>query len=120
MDQQRDCGSPLDRIDGDVLRMMLGDDPDAVAGTARTSRRTAGTRGAGLQNTGRERAGQGTGGASFTLPDLYGAPLAMVYAPVQRFDNLYDPEEGLGAGTIFRDLDLPFYPTGCASCGRGR
>jgi hypothetical protein len=44
----------------------------------------------------------------------------MVYSPAQRFDNLYDPEEGLEAGTIFRDLDFPFYPTGCASCGRGR
>ena len=118
MDQQRDCGSPLDRIDGDVLRMMLGVDPDDAAVTVRASRRPAGNRGS--QNAGRGCSGQGAAGATFTLPDLYGAPLAMVYAPVQRFDNLYDPEEGLGAGTIFRDLDFPFYPTGCASCGRGR
>ena len=118
MDHQRDCGSPLDRIDGDVLRMMLGVDPDEAAGGARASRRAAGNRGA--QNTGGRCAGQGAAGATFALPDLYGAPLAMVYSPAQRFDNLYDPEEGLEAGTIFRDLDLPFYPTGCASCGRGR
>ncbi|MBQ6261943.1 MAG: spore coat associated protein CotJA [Clostridia bacterium] len=98
---------------------MLGGEPDGVA-TARNSRRAAATRGSGAQNAGRERAGQGAAGATFSLPDLYGAPLAMVYSPAQRFDNLYDPEEGLEAGTIFRDLDFPFYPTGCASCGRGR
>ncbi len=118
MDQRRDCGSPLDRIDESVLRMMLGGDPGDVAGTTGPSRR-GGTRGEGRGgNPGYP--GQGTAGATFTVPDLYGAPLAMVYSPAQRFENLYDPEEGLEAGTIFRDLDFPFYPTGCASCGRGR
>ncbi len=118
MDQQRDCDSPFDRIDGNVLRMMLGVDPDDSVGTARPSRRAAGNRG--TQNAGGGSARQGAAGATFAIPDLYGAPLAMVYSPAQRFDDLYDPEEGLEAGTIFRALDFPFYPTGCASCGRGR
>lgn len=122
MDQQRDCGSPLDRIDESVLRMMLGGDPGETAGTTGTSRRSGGTRGSGVQSAERGFGcdSRGTAGATFALPDLYGTPLAMVYSPVQRFENLYDPEEGLAAGTIFRDLDFPFYPAGCSSCGRGR
>ena len=106
-------------IDESVLRMMFDDDAD-VPVPGRTSRRTGATRGAAEQSAGRGRGSEGAAGAAFGAPDLSGAPLAMVYAPRQRFDNLYDPEEGLEAGTIFRDLDFPFYPTGCASCARGR
>lgn len=40
------------------------------------------------------------------------APLAMVYAPRQRFRELYAPEEALMAGTLFKELDYPFYPGG--------
>ncbi len=29
------------------------------------------------------------------------------YVPVQKFGDLYSPEEGLARGTIFRELDLP-------------
>lgn len=35
-------------------------------------------------------------------------PLAMVYTPMQSFENLYDMETGLRNGTLFKDLDLPF------------
>lgn len=49
-------------------------------------------------------------------PTLYGNQLAMVYAPVQEFEALYDEEDALSSGTIFKLLDLPFYP-GCSGCG---
>ena len=39
---------------------------------------------------------------------LHGYPLAMVYAPIQDFDDLYDEETALMTGTIFKKLDLPF------------
>ena len=39
---------------------------------------------------------------------LEGYPLAMVYAPLQKFDNLYDKEKALKQGTLFSELDLPF------------
>lgn len=39
---------------------------------------------------------------------LNGYPLAMVYSPVQKFENLYDLDKGFVAGTIFSELDLPF------------
>ena len=35
-------------------------------------------------------------------------PLAMVYGPMQKFTGACDPEEGLAAGTIFRELNKPF------------
>ncbi|MBR7181995.1 MAG: spore coat associated protein CotJA [Clostridia bacterium] len=36
----------------------------------------------------------------------------MVYSPLQEFDNLYCPEEGLCAGTIFKELEKPFWGAG--------
>lgn len=49
----------------------------------------------------------------FTSPELLGVPLAMVYSPHQVFDNVYGEDEGFERGTIFKCLDLPFYPTPC-------
>ena len=40
---------------------------------------------------------------------IYGMPLAMAYVPWQRFGCTYEPEQALQAGTIFPELDLPFY-----------
>ncbi len=45
--------------------------------------------------------------------------LAMVYAPCQDFVDLYDLNEGLKNGTIFRALNLPFRP-GYGKRGDGR
>ena len=41
--------------------------------------------------------------------DLYGMPLAMAYVPWQKFECTYEPAQGLKAGTIFPELDKPFY-----------
>jgi len=41
--------------------------------------------------------------------NLVGAPLAMVYSPFQRFDDLFEPEEALCHGTLFRELYKPFF-----------
>jgi hypothetical protein len=35
-------------------------------------------------------------------------PVAMVYAPVQEWRDLYDNEAGHARGTIFKELDFPF------------
>ena len=40
---------------------------------------------------------------------LDGMSLAMVYAPCQAFDDLYSVEEALGHGTLFAELDKPFW-----------
>ena len=41
------------------------------------------------------------------------APLAIVYSPYQPFENLYDEETALCRGTLFKDIDLPFYGRAC-------
>ena len=43
----------------------------------------------------------------------YNYTLAMVYSPLQEFQNLYCEEEGLKVGTIFKELDKPFYGPKC-------
>ena len=40
--------------------------------------------------------------------------LAMVYPVKQKWQKIYDPEIALQNGTIFEELNLPFYPTGCS------
>ena len=47
-------------------------------------------------------------------PVYPGVSLAMVYSPCQAFDDLYDVEAALSHGTIFKELDKPFYPTPCS------
>ena len=39
---------------------------------------------------------------------IVGNPPAMVYAPIQCFDRLYDLDTALCRGTLFEVLDLPF------------
>ena len=41
-------------------------------------------------------------------------PLAMVYPVKQEFCGLYDVEIALLNGTIFEELNKPFYKTGCS------
>ena len=38
--------------------------------------------------------------------------LAMAYVPMQHFRELYDHVDSLKIGTIFKELDLPFYGIG--------
>ncbi|MBE6604979.1 MAG: spore coat associated protein CotJA [Ruminococcaceae bacterium] len=40
---------------------------------------------------------------------MSGRSLAMVYSPCQEFEGLYEGEAALMAGTIFRELEKPFY-----------
>lgn len=39
---------------------------------------------------------------------LNGYPVAMMYAPLQSFEELYDHATALRQGTLFKALDLPF------------
>lgn len=43
---------------------------------------------------------------------LHGRSLAMVYPPHQEFTDLYDPRQGLCNGTVFCELNKPFYGSG--------
>lgn len=47
------------------------------------------------------------------MPQNCGMPsLAMVYAKLQPFSEMYSPEEGLSRGTLFRALDMPLMTGG--------
>ena len=48
---------------------------------------------------------------------LRSCPLAMAYIPYQNWGMLYDAEEGLKRGTIFKELDKPFIGKGAVICG---
>ena len=47
--------------------------------------------------------------ASRSRDMLYGMPLAMGYVPWQKFECTYEPAQALKVGTIFPELDKPFY-----------
>ena len=61
---------------------------------------------------------QGNYGCGVMMGSTWGVsdkPLAMVYAPLQVFGELYDKEAALVKGTLFKELDLPF--VGCKGNG---
>lgn len=39
-------------------------------------------------------------------------PVAMQYVPWQHWNQIYSPEDGLKCGTIFPELNKPFYGKG--------
>ena len=43
-----------------------------------------------------------------TIP-LDKLPLTMTYTPMQSFGNIYSEQDALTRGTLFCDLDKPFY-----------
>lgn len=49
-------------------------------------------------------------GRGFDPSVVNSLPLAMVYAPSQKWRQAYSPDEALMRGTMFAELDLPFYP----------
>lgn len=50
---------------------------------------------------------------------LKGYPLASVYSALQDFREIYDLDTALKRGTIFGELDLPFYGSRCTDCNAG-
>ena len=51
----------------------------------------------------------GSGNNGCRMPDFENnVALAIVYSPDHSFDGMYEPEEGLMEGTMFRALNKPF------------
>ena len=48
---------------------------------------------------------------------IEGYPLASMYAPLQKFKDIYDKETALHQGTLFSELDLPFMGASVAKGG---
>ena len=50
-------------------------------------------------------------GAGISLePPCAVSSLAMVYSPYQSWQDIYEPQKGLCRGTIFAQLDKPWFP----------
>ena len=49
-------------------------------------------------------------------PLQWGAPiaLAMMYVPVQEWQDIYEQDTALERGTLFAQLDKPFYGRSCS------
>lgn len=50
---------------------------------------------------------------SFSVTELDRLPLAMAYVPMQRLNGMYDAAQALDNGTLFPELDKPFYGKKC-------
>lgn len=121
-----DGRTPPVRTDGELLRRIIEQHPsvmpDARSGQwGQRGQRRGGSgvpmtneRGASCSCAASPMRSSGTnGGVTEQMSwGLYGYPLAMVYSPVQSFDGLFEPADGLSAGTIFRQLALPLETKG--------
>lgn len=94
----------------DALLRLLQSDAGTVRGGCGGTRSGVEERGRGSSCEGDDIGAAGAGAGAC----LAGVSLAMVYAPVQSFQSLYEPEEALSRGTIFQELEKPFLG------GRGR
>jgi len=93
------------RVDGQTERMRQR----GMAENGR--RRTDGGRGRYPQNGTLDDLPTASTQSVWQNPPLTGFPLAMVYSPEQEFDDVYEPEEALDAGTLFPALNLEFNPS---------
>lgn len=110
MDYKNRCRSDI--TDGDILNDILGE-----SYTRNTDNRNSSTG----RTNGTQRRCQRNDSCSCSnscMNDnscLSSFPLAMVYCPDQEWRELYNEDEALSAGTMFKELELPFYPA-CRSC----
>jgi len=115
MNMKNDYRTPRERVDEDLLRRLLledgADDGEARPTAAIPVGRTEGCCGAREKTCEKEVRRK-----SYICADV---PLAMVYSPYQTFSALYDPEDGLSRGTVFAELEKPFYPTPCGAFAPG-
>ena len=64
---------------------------------------------AGCNNCGTTRVANRCEDCGDTTDTLRGKAIAMAYVPWQQFGCTYEPMQGLHAGTIFPELEKPFY-----------
>ncbi len=115
-----DIMTPRERIGDDMLRRMLAGE---LTGNGIKRNMEEDTRRGGQMNgqeelsSERGRCRRGDEMSASGSFGLEGYPLCMVYAPLQSFGNLYEPEDALKRGTLFREMDLPFMGESIAKGG---
>ena len=146
MENRNQYNSPRDRIDESLLiRLLSEEEPmqdcscagerhrNNPCGRQQTNRssgcendrsRQMPSCGCGDTRQSQENGGNGCGcgpgipNAPCSRNKLPGFPLAMVYMPDQEWEELFDEEEAIIHGTLFRGLVFPFYPGKCDNnCG---
>lgn len=110
MDQKNDNRTPRDRITGEFLSELLLRENEASA-----SRQTFAE-----ANGAKSTACRQGAGASGNVSLNGNVSLAMAYIQMQEFTGLYGEAEGFCEGTIFKQLNFPFYPTPCRGGGLTR
>ena len=138
MEYRNYYGTPRDAVDGDMLDSLL-DEKEPYGGQYgsygksycgdkgalsenRTVRETSKPDCRGNYTAGRQNGGDADDrpcdcGHKWENPSLYGNPLAIVYSPVQEFEDLHELDDGFMAGTVFKKLDKPFAPGCLCRCG---
>lgn len=133
MEYRNNSRSPRDMVDDEMLARLLGDE-STIGQYGRTSRsQRTGTCGCRNRSTSerptpyrmtRQEQNGSDNSDSCCCEDnemcevstcLSGRHLAMAYHPDHEFDGMFDVDEALSHGTLFRGLEFPFYPA-CESC----
>lgn len=118
MEYKNRCASPLDMADGDILNDIL-DESYSGYGDSETQNRTISSCGCEHRSSCSRNSSNGINscgnGECIIDRRLENFSLAMVYCPDQEWRELYTEDEALSHGTLFKELDLPFYPA-CRSC----
>ena len=109
-----DTRTPRERIGDPLLRQMMeesrvtdkapGGCPICESGMRGAPRRVMSVASRPVSMVGQTHCG----GEGYTGWGLREHPLAMAYSPLQVWRQVYDADDGLGRGTIFAELDLPF------------
>lgn len=127
MDYRKDMGTPRERVDDELLRRLLreADEMSAECGCSPSRSQENGSSRCRDRSSsdGREQRNPRESGGCGCINEralsyrTQGLPLVMSYAPDQDFHELYEAEEALETGTLFKELNFPFYPV---ACGNGR
>ena len=127
MEYRNYYNTPRDSVSDEMLTELLREkEPDSRAGDVRPMRQYENGRGVRMENRPNSPQVPNCRGEypvvpaanvehHWENPRLDGSPLAMVYSPVQEWEGIYEVAEALKQGTLFKKLDLDFYP-GC--CGK--
>lgn len=108
------CSSPRDRLDERLLERLS----EQRASSCRGYDKTRVARNCGCNNTQTTTAPVTNNSCECEYNEYasesFNYSLAMVYSPYQEWQNIYCEEEGFVAGTIFKELDKPFYGPKCS------
>lgn len=105
------CSSPRDRLHDSLLSRIA---EQRTASCNRCNQSRSIERDCGCDETVERRADIPMSDCNYNYDsDDFDYSLAMVYSPLQEWQNVYCIEEGFVAGTIFKELDKPFYGPKC-------